>query len=206
MKNREILCAALALGAILCSGCGAPKVPEEITVSSIVVDKDAAVTVYLVDTFDQSYYSVDELQEMAAEEVDAYNAEKGGSAVLLQNVEMTSDGGNVRVSYYFTDAADYAEFLDTEFYYGTIEQSGSAITDLNQVLYDVDGSSSITTVDLMGDKLKDRHVIVAWEPEVVYAPYAVSYVSEQTSVEEDGSVDLLGLSEDEFPVVIVLKK
>lgn len=206
MKKFSALFAAFVLGAVLCSGCGAPKVPEEITVSSIVVSEDAAVTAYLVDSFKQDYYSVTELQEMAAEEADDYNAAKGGSAVLLQNVELTADGDSVVVSYYFTDVADYAEFLGTQFYYGTADGTDSPVSGLNHVLYDAKGGSSITTEDLSGDKLKSKHVIVTWEPAVVYAPYAVSYVSENASVSDDGSVDLTGLTEDEFPVVIVLKK
>lgn len=206
MRKCEGLAAVLVLGVLLCTGCGAAKVPDEITASSLVVGKEGTVTAYLVDTFDQTYYSVEELRQMAAEEVDAYNAGKGGTAVTLTDVSLTSDGGSVVVSYDFEDTSDYAEFLNTQLYYLTPEHSGSVIAELNQVLYDADGEKSITTADLMGDKLKKRHVIVVQEPTVVYAPYQVTYVSESASVSEDGSVDLTGLTEDQFPVVIALKK
>lgn len=197
--------------ALTFAGCGAAKVPETVEVTSLVIDKEGTVTSHTVGVFDRQFHSLDRLRKMAQEEVAAYNtANQTGEVapVTLERVESLSENdGSVIVTYLFDGARTYEEYIGSSFFYGTVEeaeQDGYHFDKMNQVLYDTKGDKSIVSADI--SNMAKKHVIILSEQTRVYAPYKVAYISESAKAMEDGSIDTAGVSEEEYPVIIMLDK
>lgn len=210
LHNRKVMVCFMVC-ALMLAGCGAAKVPETVEVTSLVIDKEGAVTSHIVGVFDRQFHSVDKLKKMAQEEVAAYNtANQTGnvSPVTLERVEsLAGNDGSVIVTYLFDGAQTYEKYNGNSFFYGTVEEAekdGYHFDKMNQVLYDTKGDKSIVSSNI--SSMTKKHVIILSEQTRVYAPYKVAYISESAKTMEDGSIDTTGVSEEEYPVIIVLDK
>lgn len=211
--HRQFLMAGLVTAAALLTACGAAKVPDKIENSSLIIREDGSVTAYVVDLFDKDYYDIDELARMAREEVAAYNTEHSDGeqeAIQLGEVERLSENGDaVIVSMEYDGAESYKAYNGKLLFYGTVAQArqeGFDFSKLNQVLYNPKRDKSMVSSDLTGDEFAKKHVILLDEQTRVYAPLKVAYMSENAKALEDGSIDTAGISEEEYPVIIVLDK
>jgi len=211
--HRQFLMAGLVTAAALLTACGAAKVPDKIENSSLIIREDGSVTAYVVDLFDKDYYDIDELARMAREEVAAYNTEHSDGeqeAIQLGEVERLSENGDaVIVSMEYNGAESYKAYNGKLLFYGTVAQArqeGFDFSKLNQVLYNPKRDKSMVSSDLTGDEFAKKHVILLDEQTRVYAPLKVAYMSENAKALEDGSIDTAGISEEEYPVIIVLDK
>lgn len=203
----------LALGAVMLAGCGVAKVPDTIVETSLVIDRDGSVTSHFVGVFDKAYYDLNGLRKMAQEEVAAYNTagQKGNDApvVLDQVAEIPESGDSVIASYVFDSARTYENYTGNLLFYGTLGdalEDGFNLAGLGQRLYDVKGSDSIGSKELISAKMAGKHVVILAEGTRVYCPYKIAYLSETASVMEDGSVSTTGVLPEDYPVIIVLSK
>lgn len=210
LHNRKVM-ACFAVCMLMLAGCGAAKAPETVETNSLVIDKKGTVTTHIVGVFDREFHTLDNLRKLAQEEAAAYNTanQKGDvTPVTLERVEsLESDENTVVVTFLCDGAQTYAEYSGNSFFYGTVaeaEQDGYHFDKLNQVLYDTKGDQSIVSADISG--MAQKHVILLSEPTKVYAPYKVAYISESAKALDDGSIDTAGVSEKEYPVIIVLDK
>lgn len=210
VHNRKWL-AGLMLGAVLFAGCGAPKVPDTVEQTSLIIDKEGSVVSHMVDVFDKAHYDVNELREMAGQEVAAYNtANQSGEKALvtMEKVEATQEG-KVLVTYNYSDTAVYEDYNNSTLFYGTVTEAtafGYNFESLNQVLFSANGESSMVSAGLNDSKMADKHVVLLAEPTLVYCPYKVGFASESAVIKEDGSVDTTAVLPEEYPVIIVLDK
>ncbi len=205
--------AGLLLCAAVLTGCGAAKLPDTVENTSLSIDRTGAVTSYTVGVFDKEYYDLEELRAMSREEVAAYNtAHQTGDTVPLaleQVAELPGDNGFVVVSYSYDSTQTYQDYHERTLFYGTVEQAVNAGYDfegMNQVLFDTKGEKSIVSAKLEESGMAQKHVILLEEQTRVYCPYKVAYISENAGALEDGSIDTTGISETEYPVIIVLDK
>lgn len=210
--HKSKLLAGLMLGAMLLAGCsGAAKVPEDVEQTSLVIDKEGVITSHMVDVFDKSHYDLEELREMAAQEVAAYNTanQTGTTApVTMEQAKNLSDS-KVLVTYNYDSADTYENYNGTTLFYGTITEAESAGYDfesLNQVLYSADGDESMVSSELGDSSMREKYVVILTENTLVYCPYKVAYTSENAVLKEDGSVDTTAVLPEEYPVIIVLEK
>lgn len=202
----------LLITSMLWAGCGPmAKVPEEAVQNSLIIDKEGAVVSHMVDVFDKSYYDLEELKQMAVEEIAAYNTAKqiGTTApVSLKEVKKTASSMAV-VTYNYDSLATYGDYNNRTCFYGTVAEAkadGYNFDVLNQVMFNADADDSIVSSQLNEAKMQKKHVILLDEKTLVYCPYKVSYASENAVVREDGSVDTTAMLPEEFPVIILLDK
>lgn len=175
-------------------GCGEPAVPEAVTTSSIVITEEGKVEEYLVDVFPETYYSANELEEMAKEEVSEYNSlhhAVGFDLIAVEAVEEYADPqGNrqVRLKTSYANANTYADYNEKVLFYGAMSEA--------QYLM---GDNSIPA------EYAEAMVVITNQPVHVYCPKKVKWVSGNYSIASDGSVDLTQLADGE-KVAIVLAK
>ncbi len=210
IHNRRWM-AGLLIGMAVLAGCGAPKVPDSVEQTSLIIDTEGGVVSHMVDVFDKEHYKIDELRDMANKEVADYNtANQSGTAapVTVTSVEAI-ENSKVRVTYTYNSAKDYAVYNNSQLFYGTVaeaEASGYDFTTLNQVLFNAKANDSIVSAELEDSKMAEKHVVLLEEKTLVYCPYKVAYASESAIINEDGSVDTTAMLPEEFPVIILLEK
>ena len=198
--------AAVLTTVLLLSGCGSSASAKCSTQTGLSVEKDGQVVFYIVDSFDKGYYDLDELRDMAQEEVSAYNSVNGSGGsgtVTLENVaRMEGNEQQVRVVYRFSNSAAYSAFQKETLYYETVDQairlrhifSGAVL---------FNGGEMITLDEGNQKQLEGRHILVTDAATKINLPYEVAYYSEGVQLLEDGSVDT---SQCEEPAVLLLKK
>lgn len=211
--HRQISMAGLIAVVMLLSACGAAKVPDVIENSSLIIKEDGSVTAHVVDLFDKEYYQLDELSRMASQEVAAFNTSHSGTtreAIELEKVErLEGNPDAVIVSMQYDGAESYEEYNGKMLFFGTIaeaENAGYDFSKMNQVLYNPKRDKSMVSSELAGEDMEKKHVILLAEQTRVYAPLKVAYMSENAKALEDGSIDTAGISDEEYPVIIVLDK
>lgn len=225
MKKLGMPAAILILFATMLSGCGQSKGPKDIRESTLVIDKSGRVTAYLVEEFDKTYYNLSELTAMVQEDA----ADFGWSAANSEQVKIVSvepmegDSSRVVVTYQFEDAGSYEKYIKDRLFYGTVAEAiqrgyGDGVT-----LQSVKDGTVISDNDLL-QRLGEYLVIFYPEqvkPEQVklnpaaeerkqimlYCPGKVSFVSQGTAVNQDGSIVITWLEGSDYePVYILLGK
>ncbi len=132
--------AVLAVG-ILCMvlcACGRDSnVTKETTVR---VGQDGTVTNTIIENFDGSLYSADDLQSMMLSEVSSFNSATGGKSITIDKVEASE--GQIEVAMTYANASVYEEFNERTFFYGTMKEFyGSGIKTEGIVLHTKDDES-----------------------------------------------------------------
>lgn len=212
LHNRKQI-AGWMLCLLIFAGCGAAKIPDTVSDTSLIIDKDGGITSYIAGVLDRDYYDLNDLKKMAQEEVAAYNtANQTGerALVVLKDVQVPEAGGqSVLVSYSYDSADTYQDYTGNLFFYGTVDEAGKAgwqFEELNQMLYDTKGKKSIVSKELSAANMAKKHVILLAEGTRVYCPYKVAYISESAEALDDGSIATAGVLPAEYPVIIVLDK
>ena len=85
-KNVAVL-AVMSFTILGLSACGR----ETAGVSTISVDKEGKVSSVLYDEFDKDYYSLDELTNMAENEISVYNSEYETPRITLSDAQILDD-------------------------------------------------------------------------------------------------------------------
>lgn len=179
-------------------GCSFGK--AEITKDTVTIEKNGKVTETLVDVFDRDYYNLPELEEMAKEEIQMYNATVGDHKVTyLSGSE--GDDRTVQMKLEYSDPDCYAEFNDTSFFYGTVTEAYKAGCGLDLELHDAkDESQQIGLDDLLG--MGNRHMLWMEQDSNVVLPSDIIYVSQNVTSVDGKQADV---NYDGNPVVIICK-
>jgi hypothetical protein len=204
IAKKTAMAAALSAGVMLLGGCGLMEqdswTPQES--AAISIDKDGVITEIIQETLDASYYDADELQNMVNSEVADYNAKNGEASVTVK--EFAAEDGKVNLTMEYASAADYAEFNNTEFFYGSMISA-----QLEGYLFDVsykkvdDGvvqGSTVSGSEVI--KHMDDQVLILRAPVEVHLPGEVTFTSTNADVLASDVVDATGetdtSSEDEL--------
>ena len=134
------LAAFLSVALMALTGCGKPWLWGKVQENTLVVEKDGAVTLCLVDSFEKEYYSIPELLEFAEAEADAYNrGHPCGSdedAVTVESVEFIGDEkAKVLLRESFDSADTYEAFEGGILFTGTVGEALDMGFDLEQRLH-----------------------------------------------------------------------
>lgn len=122
-KKKTLLMTAVVMTVLLTvTGCGASK--GEVT--AVTIDKDGHVSNVIYEQFDKEYYDLQELSDMATQEVSEYNSEYLEPRITLDKVEAIDEGSFARVSMKYDSAEDFSNFNDEDLFYGTIEEALAA--------------------------------------------------------------------------------
>lgn len=191
--------AALAAGAMLLGGCSLLEqnrwTPQE--TAAVSIDKDGTITEIVQETLDAAYYSAEELQNMITSEVADYNAAHGEDTVTVKEFE--AEEGKVSLKMEYASAGDYAEFNNTEFYYGSMINA-----QLSGYLFDAaykrveDGvvqGQTVSGTEVI--KEMDKEVLILRAPIEVRVPGDVLFTSANAEVLSANVVNATGEQEKE---------
>lgn len=203
-KRTGVLLAVLAFGLILLSGCEMlerqswqPQEPDAISIAA-----DGSVTEIISDKLDAAYYSGTELEAMIQTEVSDYNAKHGEDTILIDKLEI--EEGNVSLVLKYASAADYADFNNTEFFYGTII-SAQLAGYLFDVPYKKVADGVVQGGIVEGSEVirgMDRQVLVLKAPAEVRVPGEVLYTSTNAEVLAADVVNATGEQKEEEGLVL----
>lgn len=138
MKKASI-CVILLLVMTLC-GC-AKKSPEEISATTVYINNDGSIEATFVEDFSQSYYDMTELQNMANEEVAAFNADAGDEKIAITFYEV--NGNIAKMQMTFTDAESYSAYVKEDLFAGTVAEALEAGYDLKYSLINPENADEV---------------------------------------------------------------
>ena len=199
------IAAALAAGVMLLGGCEMLEqnkwTPQE--PAAISIDKEGVITEIIQDTLDESYYDAAELQNMITSEVEDYNAKNGEDSIVVKELEAAD--GKVSLKMEYASAQDYAEFNNTEFYYGSVinAQLSGYLFDVSykKVSNGVVQGSTVSGSEVI--KRMDKQVLVLRAPMEVHVPGKVLFTSTNAEVLAADVVNATGESDNEAEGLIL---
>jgi len=173
-------CGLLMMITLLC-GCGIGDSKNVET--GITINKDMSVDAVIVSDFDESVYSVTELQEMMESEAAEHNAQNGAGTITPGTASVSE--GRVTVTMTYATADDYAVFNDRFLRAESLENilSGGAPS---VAIKDIKTGESVDVTTLNNpDKLI---MVVTDEPGVIKLPGKAVYVSDGVETMTKSSV------------------
>lgn len=154
LSNRIWIALLVFAGALGLCACGEK---EEGGATYLSIEKDGKVQSHIEESFEQSYYSKEELQQSIQARVDDYNKTAGGSQITVDKVEVSDGVTDVLMTY--GKAEDYAAFNEEVFFVGTPNQAQAAGYDLNVVLSGVgDAQKTLGKPDILA--MEDARLLV----------------------------------------------
>ena len=156
-SGRKMILAGLMVGMMLLfAGC-AKYEDGSGAKSDIVIYSDQSIDATMQRTFDQSYYSEDELVAMVDDELVQYNNEHGAEAITLKSHNLS--GSDVSLTLHFRTWEDYNHFMLDRIYVGNVQGAYDERYDFNQALsYASDKEHTIGKNDLMN--MADQNILV----------------------------------------------
>lgn len=183
----SVLCPLLLL-----TGCGEGESSAQIT--NLQIDKNGKVTSNIVEDFGKDFYTVESLEAMMQEEINAYNLSHP-DAILLKKAELSgTEEGKILVTMEYASCEDYMDFNGVELFYGTVTEAQAAGFDLNVKL--IGASKSTETVgqsDILG--MKDARILIirqSAQVSQVSLPGKVLYMTEGTGLVDSKTISLPG--------------
>lgn len=163
------------------SACGSDAGEEGGTFLSL--KKDGAVRSCIEESFEESYYDRDELEQSISELAADYNNRTGTESVTVEKVEVKDGVAQVELSY--AGAGDYAAFNQALFFAGAAGDAESAGCSLDVVLSSVkDPGETIGKADILA--LKDEKLLVTDISEAVMLDGKALYTSDNVTVSSGG--------------------
>ncbi|MCR5032169.1 MAG: hypothetical protein K6A92_04845 [Lachnospiraceae bacterium] len=176
MKKIRVFLLVPAVMLLLCA-CG----ETQITTTTIRIDKSGKITHTIVDSFEESYYDLSEMEKMAGDEAKEYNDSHGNGLVTVDSV--AAEGDEVRVVMEYQNAAAYSDFNEEVLFYGTVSEAVQAGYDLDISLIDLkDNTQYLTRDDLL--KMGEKHLLITSESMHFIMPSNLAYVSEGVIISE----------------------
>ncbi len=124
--------AVFLLAAVLgLAGCGSQEELDK--VSSMTFEKGGGITHQIEGSFEQNYYDLEGLENLANERVEEYAKEHGGDAVSLESVK--EKGGDISIIFHYASADDYSAFNYRKLYMGIVEEANKEGYDLDSVAF-----------------------------------------------------------------------
>lgn len=187
--NKKQLVVFLTAVVLCLAGCGSTVTDTD----TLSVKKDGSAVYTIVSDFPEAYYDLEELKEMAEAEVSAYGAG-------VQITEAAVEEEVLHFQYAFTSLTDYASFMETACYHGTVGQALSAGYKADTVLTSAkDGGSK----KISNDALKDYQLFIWNEPVAVRVDGKVLYYSSNLTVKN--KTDVAPNAEAAGPYYVIYK-
>ena len=176
-----LLIPAVLIGLV---GCGQDKTPD---VSSVSIGKDGTVTHQIVGGFEQNYYELDGLKELAQDRVAEYCSDNGDDSVKLESVE--EKDGSIIIRFNYATDRDYSDFNHRDLFVGALEDADGHGYPLEGVAF-VTSDSKPMEIGFMENVDKKRIVIIETKPseELVVNTYGkVLYINQSAMSDLDVS-------------------
>jgi len=132
---------------------------DDVTNTSITINKNGSITSKIVEDFGESYYDIDGLKTMIESSINEYVAANASAEVSLKKCDASK--GVVKVQMEYGNYNSYAGFNGEQFFAGTIQEANQAGFDLNlnlNAVTDKSEKTSISKADLLG--MGDNHIVI----------------------------------------------
>lgn len=174
-----ILCAVF----IFCmTGCGDTFETKE---SAIYVKGNGSILEASIESFAESYYNKDDLEDFVKKSIEDYTKQHGSDSVSFTELEVENNIATLYLKY--DNAKEFSRFHGEEFFSGTMAEAMAAGYTLSGTYYKVeDGklSKEVTTNDME----EDLNVIIMKERIGVQVSGTICYVSNNVTLEDDKTI------------------
>lgn len=200
---RQKLKAVLAAGTacIFLCACGQDQdVTKETTVK---LERDGTITNTIIENFDETLYSADNLQSMMLDEVSAFNSTTGGKSISIDKVEALE--GQVEVVLTYAGASVYETFNEVTCFYGTMTEFYDSGIDTTDITFHTKNGDIYGMEELL--KLEENRIIVLEKSKVegtirVETPSKILYASDNVEFLSNKSVRISADTEDLAYIII----
>lgn len=171
MKIRRMLLAAAVLSLLL-SGCGAA---NDVDTTTVVIKKDGTVEENIITDFDKDYYSVDGLEQMLNEQIQAYNRTAGTDTVKLDSVEEKEGENRVKAKIIYSGGEDYSRIHNQVFFCGTVSDAYNAGYAFVPMI-DQESGAAVSEGEIL--ELGSKKIVISEEAVNISVSGKISHVSE----------------------------
>ena len=105
--------------ALIAAGCGVKYSEPDLSKGSLTLGEDGSVELSLKRSFTEAYYSEEELLAYTNGMIADYNNAHGGEKIALRACGVKD--GTAELTLFFTSWEDYAAFMPTALYVGTVQ-------------------------------------------------------------------------------------
>ncbi|NBJ91556.1 hypothetical protein [Parablautia muri] len=181
------------------SACGGEAKEEGGTFLSLI--NDGTIQSNIEESFEESYYDKDELEQAILEQVDDYNNQAGAESITVKKVEVKD--GVALAQLIYAGAQDYAAFNQALFFTGKSGEAESAGYDLNVVLSSVkDSQDTMGKADILA--LGDEKLLVTDISDAIKLDGKALYISDNVTVSSGGKT--VRRTEDGNKIIYVVYK
>ena len=171
MKTRRMLLAAAVLSLLL-SGCGAA---NDVDTTTVMIKKDGTVEENIITDFDKDYYSVDGLEQMLSEQIQAYNRTAGTDTVKLDSVEEKEGENRVKAKIIYSGSEDYSRIHNQVFFSGTVSDAYNAGYTFVPMI-DQESGAAVSEGEIL--ELGSKKIVISEEAVNISVSGKISHVSE----------------------------
>lgn len=171
MKTRRMLLAAAVLSLLL-SGCGAA---NDVDTTTVVIKKDGTVEENIITDFDKDYYSVDGLEQMLNEQIQAYNRTAGTDTVKLDSVEEKEGENRIKAKIIYSGGEDYSRIHNQVFFIGTVSDAYNAGYTFVPMI-DQESGAAVSEGEIL--ELGSKKIVISEEAVNISVSGKISHVSE----------------------------
>lgn len=159
---------------VSCNGIG-----SEREGTSVTIGKDGTVKSNIEESFNESYYDKEELQQMILTQAATYNRNTGSGSITVEKVDVKDGVAVVQMTY--ADAGDYASFNKAIFFAGEAQKAGDEGYELNVVLSGVkDPQETVGKADILA--MKDVTLLITDIIDPIQLNGKALYVSDNVTV------------------------
>ncbi len=194
------------LSVLMLAGCGEngggenePKVHLAET-DTIVINSDRTITGFIAEDFDQTKYSVDDLNNQINAEISEYNGANGEGSVLLNSIEV--DGSKIYIDMSYKTADDYSLFNEEIFFVGTVEEAvarGFRISEAS--FFGAETDDYITGKDLL--KRAGEIIVISADSSNIRSESGLKYFESDDKLNGDNEVDISDAVEGALHCVVI---
>ena len=172
MKRVLLSMSCILLAMCMMLGCGNK---YELNSDSVTLNDDGSVNALMVESFDQPYYSEDELMGMVNDEVAEFNVKYGKDKIKV--VEHKLKDGKMILEMKFADVTAYNNYMPDNIYVGTISGAAGSGYDLNRSL-NVAGKDGATIGKSELLEMGDKKVCIVNKATNIRVPDKIKYYSQ----------------------------
>ncbi len=193
-KSVKTLAVFIALSFVFV-GCG----EEESFSTTVSIDKKGQITNTVYEDFEQDYYDISELSDMASSEISSYNSECLSEKVFLKSLDAVNDDNSVKMVITFNSVSDYVNFNKTMLFYGTVQDALDRGYSVSTSLINSDGET-------LGDdgisRCLSNHIIITSDKSDFITPFNVEYYTKGVELNGKKEAVLSEVSADEVQLLL----
>ncbi|MGL5259856.1 MAG: hypothetical protein ACRC7V_07080 [Lachnospiraceae bacterium] len=169
----------------------------EITETTIEVNKDNSITYTIIEAFDQSYYSLEELKAMNEEEVESFNKANNEENVSIVSTEVIEN--QIKLIMKYNSYESFRKMQDRVFFVGTVKEAKTAKFDFSSTFISIKNGEVVPVEDVL--EHENLKVVILKNNCDVVMYKNIMYISDNVEVTKDKK--LVKVKEEELSYIIL---